>query len=47
MGAYLTLLVSKDVSQEEWDPIFKESVKMLDAFPLAMEKDKSNKGISF
>ena len=47
MGAYLTLLVSKDVSQEEWDPIFKESVKMLDTFPLAMEKTKVIKGYPF
>ena len=47
MGAYLTLLVSKDVSQEEWDPIFKESVKMLNAFPLAMEKTKVIRGYPF
>ena len=47
MGAYLTLLVSKDVSQEEWDPIFKESFKMLDAFPLAMEKTKVIRGYPF
>ncbi len=35
MGIYLAMSISKSVTKEEWKSVYQESLRLLEAFPLA------------